>query len=231
MIIGNGLIAQAFHQYINDDNILILASGVSSSKSCTEFDCNREERLVKEALGNCDEQILCIYFSSCGISNPSFKNETYYIHKKRMEGIVQEYSNKTIIFRLPYVVGGKGNPNTLFHYFVHKIKSKEKFSLWSGARRNIIDIDDIVCIVSYIIQNISFENEIINIANLKNNTIDEIVHEISNCLNIEARYSVVECDDKYNVDITKIEPIIKNIGLNFDDNYLKNVVKKYCHNI
>ena len=231
MVIGNGLIAQAFHQYINNDNVLILASGVSSSKSCTEFDCNREEKLVKEALGNCDEQTLCVYFSSCGIANPSLKNETYYVHKQRMESVIQKHSNKSVIFRLPYVVGSIGNPNTLFHYFVHKIKSKEKFDLWSGVRRNIIDIDDIVSITSYIIQNVFFENEIVNIANLKNNTIDEIVQEISNYLKIDAKYSVTECNDNYNVDATKIEAIVRDIGLDFGDNYLKGIVKKYCNNV
>ncbi len=229
MIIGNGLMAHAFSQYAGDKNVLVFASGVSSSKSCTIFDCNREEDLLRETLDKYNSKMLIVYFSSCGIDNNNFINDKYYLHKKKMESVVKECSNRNIIFRLPYVIGGIGNPRTVFNYFVDKLKSQQKFDLWRGAKRNIIDIDDVLSLVSHIIQNGLFENETVNIANLNNNTVDEIVNEISEYLKLEVNCSIIECSDSYKVDTNKIKPIISELGLNFGNNYLKNIVVKYCN--
>jgi nucleoside-diphosphate-sugar epimerase len=229
MIIGNGLVARAFSQYADDKDVLIFASGVSSSKSCTVFDCRREEGLLRETLGKCSSHVLIVYFSSCGVDNYNLINDKYYIHKKKMESVVKECSNKNVIFRLSYVIGGIGNPRTLFNYFVDKVKSQKKFDLWHGARRNIIDIDDVVSLVGYIIQNGLFENETVNIANLKDNTVDEIVNEISEYLKLEAYCSLIECSDGFKVDTNKIKPIVSELGLDFGNNYLKDIVVKYCN--
>jgi nucleoside-diphosphate-sugar epimerase len=228
MIIGNGLIAQAFHQYTDDKKVLIFASGVSSSKSCTVFDCRREESLIRKALTDNSNQTLFVYFSSCSISSSNLKNDLYHTHKKKMEGIIHRHSNRNIIFRLSNVVGKINNPSTLLPYLFNKIKSQEKFNLWHGVKRNIIDIDDVVAISNYIIQNNLFKNEIVNIANLTDNMVNDIVSEISKYLGIGAEYSIIEHSDNFYIDTTKIEPIVKHLGLSFDVNYLKGVIVKYC---
>jgi len=145
-----------------------------------------------------------------------------------MEGIIQTNSKRHTICRFPNVVGDSVNLNTLFYFLVDKVKSQKKFDLWSGAKRNIIDIDDVVGIVNNIIDNGVFVNEITNVANLNDVTVDEIVSEISKFLGVDAKYSIVEYIDNYDIDTIKIEPIIKNLGLAFDSNYLKNITKKYC---
>jgi nucleoside-diphosphate-sugar epimerase len=227
MIIGNGLIAQAFHRYIGDKNIIIFASGVSNSKSCTLSDCNREKLLLEKTFKSYGKQILFVYFSSCSISNSNLTNDAYHIHKKNMESMVYAHSNSNIIFRLPNVVGKIKNLNTLFYYLVNKIQLQEEFYLWSGAKRNIIDIDDVVSIATYIIDNNLFKNEITNIANLNDNTVDEIVYEISKYLGIKAKYSIVQCDDNYYIDTLKTKSIITNLDVSFNSTYLENIIAKY----
>ena len=228
MVIGSGLMAQAFQRYKNIDGVLIFASGVSSSKICSVSDRAREEDLLRKTLDGYDNKILFVYFSSCSIASSNLTNDTYHTHKKKMEGIIQTNAKRYTIFRLPNVVGGAVNPDTLFYYLVNKVRLHKEFDLWSGVKRNIIDIDDVVNIVSNIIHNVFFVNEIINVANLNDVTVQEIVNEISKFLNIHAKYTLIKHSDSYHIDTTKIEPIVKKMGLNFDLNYLKNITKKYC---
>ena len=228
MVIGNGLMAQAFYRHMNDDNILIFASGVSSSKFCTAYDCAREEALLRKSLDKCGDKILFVYFSSCSIASSNLVSDIYHTHKKKMEEIIQMNAKRYAIFRLPNVVGSVVNLDTLFYYLVDKVKRQEAFELWSGAKRNIIDIDDVVNIVNNIIDDNIFINEITNVANLNDVTVDEIVYEIAKHLGADVKYSKIEYNDNYFIDTTKVHPIIDRLGLNFNVNYLERVVKKYC---
>lgn len=229
MVVGGGLMAQAFQRYKNNNSTIIFASGVSSSKSCTEHDCAREEKLLRNVLGESGDKTLFVYFSSCSIASSKLTDDTYHSHKKKMEGIIRSNVKRHIIFRLPNVVGRTVNLDTLFYYLVDKVKAQKEFDLWSGAKRNVIDIDDVVRIVNYIIDNGVFVNETINIANLNDVTVDDIVSEISKHLGVDAKYSMIEYNDNYYIDTVKIEPIIKQLGLDFDLHYLKNITKKYCN--
>ena len=228
MVIGNGLMAQAFYRYMNDDDIFIFASGVSSSKFCTAYDCAREEALLRKSLDKCGDKILFVYFSSCSIASSNLVSDIYHTHKKKMEEIIQMNAKRYAIFRLPNVVGSVVNLDTLFYYLVDKVKRQEVFELWSGAKRNIIDIDDVVNIVNNIIDDNIFINEITNVANLNDVTVDEIVYEIAKHLGADVKYSKIEYNDNYFIDTTKVHPIIDRLGLNFNVNYLERVVKKYC---
>jgi len=229
MVIGSGLMAQAFQRYKNNDSILIFASGVSSSKFCTAYDCAREEGLLRKSLDKCSNKILFVYFSSCSIASSNLTDDTYHAHKKKMESIIRANAKKYTIFRLPNVVGPIVNLDTLFYYLVDKVTKQKEFDLWSGAKRNIIDIDDVVSIVNNIVDNSIFVNEIINVANLNDVTVDEIVNEISKHLDMDAKYSIIKYNDNYHIDTIRIEPIIKKLGLDFDSNYLKSIIKKYCN--
>ena len=228
MVIGNGLMAQAFYRYMNDDDIFIFASGVSSSKFCTAYDCAREEALLRKSLDKCGDKILFVYFSSCSIASSNLVSDIYHTHKKKMEEIIQMNAKRYAIFRLPNVVGSVVNLDTLFYYLVDKVKRQEAFELWSGAKRNIIDIDDVVNIVNNIIDDNIFINEITNVANLNDVTVDEIVYEIAKHLGADVKYSKIEYNDNYFIDTTKVHPIIDRLGLNFNANYLERIVKKYC---
>jgi len=231
MVVGGGLIAQAFQRYKNNDNILIFASGVSSSKSCSEYDRAREESLLKEAIDSCTDKTLFVYFSSCSIVNTSLANDFYHTHKKNMEKTIKINAKNYTIFRLSNVVGSIVNLDSLFYFLVDRIKFQKEFDLWSRSKRNIIDIDDMAAIVNSIIDNGLFLNKTVNVANLNNVFVDDIVNEISKYLSIDAKYSIIECNDHYNIDTKKIEPIVEKLELDFDSNYLKNIVEKYCDSL
>jgi len=227
MLIGNGLIAQAFQRYTDNENVLMFASGTSSSKFCTPSDCLREEELLREFLDKCSNETLFVYFSSCSIASSNLTCDLYHTHKKKMECIIKKNAKMFTIFRLPNVVGPIVNLDTLFYYLVDKVIKQQKFDLWSGAKRNIIDIDDAANIINYIIDNNLFLNETVNVANVKDFTVDEIVNEISKYLGIEVNFLIVEYSDNYYIDLNKIEPIVRELGLDFNLNYLQLITKKY----
>ena len=80
MIIGNGLIANVFGDYKENDNYVIFASGVSDSTNMDESAFKREEQLLNEITTLYKEKII-IYFSTCSIYDTQKKvPPMYYIN-------------------------------------------------------------------------------------------------------------------------------------------------------
>ena len=46
MVVGSGMIAKAFHHYINNDDVVIFASGVSNSKEDDDLSFEKEKNLL-----------------------------------------------------------------------------------------------------------------------------------------------------------------------------------------
>ena len=228
MIIGDGLIAKAFGHYKNNPKVLIFASGVSNSKSCSADECSREKHLMKSELLKINGDILFVYFSSCSLINGNLKNDLYHLHKKEMEAIIEQSGKKFSIFRLPNIIGKTNNKRTLFTFLFYKIYTNQVFELWRGTKRNLLDIDDAVRIVRYIIDNDLFINEVTNVANIKQISTEEIVKEIEKLLGMKAKVKNVNMTENYNIDTKKVESILDKVGINFDDNYLQKVLSKYA---
>ncbi|MBP6455165.1 MAG: hypothetical protein KA275_00440, partial [Chitinophagaceae bacterium] len=70
MLVGNGLIAKKFLNYLKDDNFLIFASGVSNSKNANTDEYIKEINLLEKSIQINKEKIL-VYFSTCSINDPS----------------------------------------------------------------------------------------------------------------------------------------------------------------
>jgi len=116
MIIGTGLIAQAFIQHFEDDpNVIIFASGVSNSRENRSQAFLRERQMLIEALSF---QKMLVYFSTCSVCDPELQTSPYVMHKKEMEVFVAHSAKDYAIFRLPQVVGETPNPNTLTNYLL-----------------------------------------------------------------------------------------------------------------
>ena len=58
--------------------------------------------------------------------------------------------------------------------------------------------------------------------------VTEIVENIEKIVNIKANYDLVDKGDKnWQISVSEISEIIKNNKINFDQNYLYKVLKKY----
>tara|TARA_B100000686_G_C16620549_1_gene878965 strand:+ start:114 stop:536 length:423 start_codon:yes stop_codon:yes gene_type:complete len=136
--------------------------------------------------------------------------------------------DKFLIIRLPEVVGKNDNKTSLINFLHHSIKNKIKFDIWKKAKRNIIDIEDVVSIVMILLKKTTLNNTKVNIANPINCEVSEIVKNLEMLSATKADYNLIDKgDDSWHIDISEISKIIKSNKINFDQNYLYKVLKKY----
>jgi len=225
LVIGNGLIASAFKQSFQENqNVLFFASGVSNSNEQKSSEFEREKNLLLETIKTYPNKIF-IYFSSCDVRGAEHKE--YFSHKLNMEDLVKTGIKQYYIFRLPQVVGKTKNTNTLIGFLYSKIQNDSEFVLWKNARRNLIDVDDVVSIIKYIVIKKLEMNSTMNIASPIDYSVEEIVSSFENILNKRAAFTIVEKGSFMRVDTTNLTHIFAELKMIFNKNYLDNLLKKY----
>lgn len=225
MVVGRGMIATKFLD-VSDENTLFFASGVSNSNETDIESFKKEENLLKHYLEK-NQNIKFIYFSSCDVENPQLNTKPYYKHKLNMEKIVSQYNGTYYILRLPQVVGKGGNQNTLINFLIDKIENELPFQVWAGTEKNILDIDDVFSIVMYVVNQKKYSNSICNIINKKYISILELVNIIETVLNKKAIYSLNELNTTYYYDSLCMDSILKDLNLQFNENYFYKLIAKY----
>jgi len=225
MVVGNGLIAKAFKSYLEKDDVIIFASGVSNSSISEEdiFSFQREKDLISEYLKYEDKKF--IYFSTCSISDNS-KVTPYIKHKIEMENLIESNHNNYLIFRLPIVIGISDNNNTFFNNIKSKILKGDTINIFKKVSRYIIDVDDLSNILPTFIE--SDKNIIINVCFNNKEFVSNIIETMEDILC--KKCDKIFKDVGYNSDIYNEYFISKleSISYKFDNNYNINLLKKYC---
>tara|TARA_R110000824_G_scaffold161822_4_gene337303 strand:+ start:2669 stop:3352 length:684 start_codon:yes stop_codon:yes gene_type:complete len=224
MIIGGGLIGAAFKKkYISKKNTLIFASGVSNSSETNPLNFLREKKLLSDTLIKYPNKQI-IYFSTILID---FKHTPYYEHKKEMEELLRKSSKNYLIFRIPQLIGDKGNNNNLINYLVDSIKNKKEFSVYGDVKRAIIDVDDIIDLVTYCEDKINCM--VLNISGVEKLSVIDLSKKIGYILKVAPNIKIQEKteDDGWtllNSDIFKeFLHTLKIIPVG----YTERVIKKY----
>lgn len=226
MIIGRGLISTVFEkEYINNDNVIIFASGVSNSKETREAEFNREFNLIKPYLSN-KKQL--VYFSTTSIHDKDLIDSPYVQHKLKMEALIKENCSNYLIFRTSNIIGAQGNKATIVNYLVEKIHKKENFDLWVSAKRNLLDVDDFGAICKLILKS-GIQNEIINICNFNNISVLEMVQTIEETFCVKGVYSLKEKGGEVSVENDFLNSFLSQefIDRLKSPNYFKKLLKKY----
>lgn len=226
MVIGNGMIAQVFEGYRNDDRYIIFASGVSNSTQPAPEAFEREEQLLRNTLQQAAGKTL-VYFSTCSIYDTSMQHSAYVLHKLKMEALIRDSGNPFTIFRLSNPVGYTNNKTTIINFLAGNIQSGKRFELWQQATRNIIDIDDMFTVCNEILQQQLFRNQVINIANPVNYPLSFIVSALEKHFNLKAVYTTVQKGNGPMIDTSETAPFFKKFNINFDENYLERLLQKY----
>ncbi len=182
--------ANNFKLYEHSDNLIIYASGVSNINNYSRFGADREKQLLEKTILN-NNLSKIVYFSSCGIYDIKNMN-CYSIHKLDMEEFIKNISDNYLIFRLPIIIGKDNNKYGLCQYFFNSIKNDEYFKVWKNTYRYLIDIDDVVEIIHFILDNKYYNNEVINISSLIKINIMDIIDFFESILNKKARYDFNE---------------------------------------
>jgi nucleoside-diphosphate-sugar epimerase len=225
MIIGNGLIAKTFISYQNTDSVIIFASGVSNSTETNPNAFQREIDRLNDILLTTDGKLL-VYFSTTSINNTSRNKSPYILHKINMEELVLGLPN-FIILRLPQIVGKSANQFTLTNFLYRKIKLGEEFELWSKAKRDLLDTDDLFAIAKKIIDSKLYKNSIINIGTPCEYTMENIVAIFEKILSKKAVFLKKDFSETFKYDLSCCNKISSELGLSFDDKYLEKIIRKY----
>jgi len=227
MITGSGLLARGFAPlFAKRDGVHIYAAGVSNSSCVDSSEFERERVRLAGALDSAVNVEAFLYFSTCSIYDPCVYHTPYVKHKIDMENIVSTCPNH-IIIRLPQLAGRTSNPHTLLNYIFARISRSESFHIWRRAKRNIIDIDDVVTIVNTLVSDPLRRNITINVANSLNYPIMEIVKMMELVVKKNAVYTEEDRGGEYAIDVQQISPLLRQAGVNFNDGYLERVLGKY----
>lgn len=227
MIIGSGLLAQAFAiQFSQRDDVCIYAAGVSNSSCIDVQEFERERKLLSAALQEAKHVGVFVYFGTCSAADPEVRNTPYVQHKMAMEQLAATHP-RHLILRLPQVAGNTPNPHTLLNFLYARVSRSEAFNLWSKARRYIIDIDDVAAIAGQLIEDESFRQLTLNIASTMSYSMTDIVGAMERAVGKRAIYYLVERGSAYTIDTTAIGPVLGNAGVEFGSDYLEKLMRKY----
>lgn len=226
MITGNGMIAKRFSRFAEDADRLIFASGVSNSSNTDEDAFKKETGLLLEEISKYPGATV-VYFSTCSIYDPSLQQSAYVLHKLKMEELIKSVAASFIIFRVSNPVGFTGNVHTLLNYFIEHLISKTNFDVWQYASRNLLDIDDMYRICEAIIEGEQWLNRTINVANPVNYPVLSIIEAIEKHFGIKGNYNLLEKGNSPLIDITDIQPLYSSLHINFGNDYMERLLKKY----
>lgn len=228
MIVGSGLVARAFAQrYAEDDSTVIFASGVSNSNETDPTAFARERHMLSGHLAHGKRRL--VYFGSCNVVNVK-EHSAYFQHKREMESLVIGSGHGTVL-RLPQVVGRTLNPNTLTNFLRDCILQERQLTLWTGAQRNLIDIDDVAAIAAHLLDGGS-PPPVVAIASPWSLPMPRIVDLFEQVLGRRAHRALVDRGEAMMIDSTLSEQVARDIGVDFGPDYPLRVIQKYygaCH--
>lgn len=227
MLVGKGLLANAFEHYSANSNIILFASGVSNSRELDVAKFEREFNLIKSYSSTPSK---LIYFSTCSVIDESLKNSAYIQHKLKIEKYISENFTSFIIFRLPIVVGNTLNPHTLTNFLFNTINTEQNFVLFSKAHRYLIDVDDLNFLLSDMIDSGNYDNKIIDICFNNRASILELVLIFEKIIKKKAIYTIREEGGAYvpnNIDFLNY---LRKINFNAKSTYNEDVIVKYYAN-
>ncbi len=227
MIIGNGMIASAFREFKDNDNVLIFASGVSNSQETNKNAFQREQKLIEDTIQNYGQKLF-VYFSTCSMYDPDAQDTLYVQHKLHMEKLIQEKSNTFLILRISQILG-KSKNNTLVNYLYNRIYNNKHFELWKNSNRNLIALPEVLNISRILIENKKNHNSTFHIANPIYIYVTELVHMFEEILRKQAHYTIIEKGSKYNPIPLDITNITQSLQIEFDQKYYFKHLKHFCH--
>jgi nucleoside-diphosphate-sugar epimerase len=225
MIVGKGLLATAFHErFAADPSVMIFASGVSDSTTDDQAAFERERSLLEHALQTWPGRV--VYFSSCAAGDPATAISPYLQHKRRMEASVLGRDHTTI-FRLPQVVGRTDNPSTLTNFLYDRISNEKRFTVWTRAERNLIDVDDVASIGAGLVNDPGIDERVISIAAPRSLPILSIIDIFEMVLGQKASFDSVDKGDALHIECSIAQRAAKDAGVEFGADYSERVIRKY----
>jgi nucleoside-diphosphate-sugar epimerase len=158
--------------------------------------------------------------------DPNAIHTDYVQHKLNMEKIIIDNANIYNIFRVSQIVGKTTN-NTLVNYLANSIKDDYIIDIWTKSTRNLIDVDDLFSIVTYLIEKNLFQNSIVHIANEKSISILRLVELIEKILGKSGKYNLLDKGGEYSSIPMDVLLYFKVLNIHFEEGYYENILRKH----
>src|SRR5688572_29446142 len=134
---------------------------------------------------------------------PVFPREAYGRHKLALESVIRAAGVRHLILRLSNPVGAGQQPHQLLPALADQVR-RGFVEVWSGAHRDLIDIDDVVALTDGLLAS-GAERETFNIASGYAVPIEEIVAYLEARLGTFVLRNYVSRGDRYRVCIDKLK--------------------------
>lgn len=229
MIIGTGLLAQAFSGFAGDPGVVIFASGVSDSTEARPAAFRRESDLLRRVRAAHPDALL-VYFGTCSVNDPDQRDTPYVRHKLAMEAQLKASPRPWIVLRLPLAIGPGHRGNTLAKFLHDRIVCGEAFDIWTGASRYPIDVTDAFRIASQLIADQTMWRHTINIA-LRAYPILDFVTILEGIVGKRAIYRLVDRGQRYGLHCPEVARLVDALHLDVGEDYLQKVLRKYFGSI
>ena len=225
MLVGSGMMAQAFLPYAESQRIVIFASGVSNSLETDPRAFSKEQILLAD-VRSANPQALLVYFSTSSIEDTDRRNTPYVKHKLAMESYLANSPGQWLVLRLPLVIGRGHRGATFAQFLYQKISEGESFEIWANATRYPIDVDDVLRVAREFIENRQFANQRINIA-LRSYPATEFVRLMEEIVGKSARCVQVGKGSHQEILCPEVIQLAEKFKLDYSDSYLERILRKY----
>lgn len=225
MIVGNGMMAQAFAAFAGDPGVVVFASGVSNSLETDPAAFRREKELLARTRAE-HPQALLLYFGTCSVHDPDRRATPYVRHKLEMEAFLASAPGPWLVLRLPLAIGAGHRGGTLARFLHERITRGEPFEVWSRSTRYPLDVDDALRIATRLIRDRSAWNRIVEVA-LRPFPVLDFVRVIEALTGKRARYTLLEKGEHYPLHCPEVERLAGELSLDRSEAYLERVLRKY----
>ncbi|UKY51778.1 NAD-dependent epimerase/dehydratase family protein [Streptomyces inhibens] len=239
-IVGQGFLARNLRPIASaHSGVVVAAAGVSAAGGTSEEAFAREAGLLYELIHRCKEKgHRLVFFSTASTGmystpgepgredGPVFPATPYGRHKLALEAVLAASAVDYLILRLGHVVGAAQPPHQLLPAMVRQVMSG-RVRLFRGARRDLIDIDDVVTIVDRLLAT-GVNRTVVNVLSGAAPQIDEIIDDIEAILGRSTQRTYTATGGNQQVSTVRLRRLVGDVaGMGFDKDYYRRVLAKY----
>ncbi|MEV4057757.1 NAD-dependent epimerase/dehydratase family protein [Amycolatopsis sp. NPDC049688] len=238
-VIGSGFLARSFAALADSHPGVVLAAfGVSVASGIPEADFAREATRLYELIDRCERrQERLVFFSTASAAmyavprepgredGPVFPSTAYGRHNLALEAVLAASRADYLALRLAHVVGPAQHARMLVPALVRQIESGA-VRLYRGARRDLIDVDDLVDVVDRLLAT-GANRTVVNVATGTATPIERIVDHLEAGLGIRAEREYVSETASQPVSVARLHRLVPESARLGDDGYCRRVLGKY----
>ena len=109
--------------------------------------------------------------------------------------------------------------------------SKKEIELIASFIKEDAVEKEVVKVIDYILDNQLFKRQVVNLASPQSSCIYDIVAVLESLTQKRAVYTVADKGAFYHIDLSQVQPIYHQLGIEFDADYVSRTISKYYANV